>query len=226
MRRAVSIGAALACVFVVGAFASEASASASKLLTLSGEGLEGEALEPGTPFYDNEDGVVAFSFRLKGVHLRCEAKNALLGLEGEVRSNEGATDTLQLEHGWEEVIECASRGIEAELFPQRRLAWTVHAGADGHAELTGKVTMSVRISVGKEVLECEFQTAAMKGTDTATHTEKLLLLDFPAARNKLALEPAESSSGCPTTLSAGFDATGLSADVGEGAARMTERVQS
>ncbi len=226
MRRALSLGAVLACLLVVGAFAGEATASASKLLVLSGESLEGEALEPGTSFYDNEDGVVAFSFHLKGVHFNCEVGNALLGLEGEVLSNEGAIDTLEIEHGWEEVSECASRGIDAELFPENRLAWRVHAGADGHAELTGKITMSVRISVDEEVLECEFQTAAMKGTNAASHKEKRLLLNFPAARNKLALEPTKSSSGCPTTLSAGFDATGLSADVGEGAAGMTERVKS
>lgn len=227
VRKLRCIGVVLVSVLVAAVFAGGSSASASKVLTLSAEELEGEALQPETSFYDNEDGAVYYSFTLKRVKVKCEDKDALLGLEGTLVSNAEPIDTLHISEGWEEFSECASHGIEAELSPLS-LPWKLRVGANGRAELTSakpghfEVAMFVSIRTRSEELNCVFERPALNGTNTATSAEKALVVDFPLTRNKFALN-AESSSGCPKTLKAGFDATGLTASVGEGAAHMFER---
>jgi hypothetical protein len=167
--------------------------------------------EAGGPFIPADQGTpieqiphFTLSFKIKGKSEGCETEG--LFLEGRVESNAEPTDALTIVRPQFDEAECPPTAEGQPILTPETYPWSVTASTSGKSELRapGGIKMRLEVIRGEPVLECHFENAALVGSNNASAGEEPLTIRFSAAKNKLRLNKATSTHGCPGSLKVGF----------------------
>ena len=189
--------------------AATGAAAAQEPLTLSLPALEGRPILPGAKL--EGEGNFQLAFKLGSQEVRCDQQEALR-FQGAVISSNKARDRLSIMEPTTEERVCEAPGVEATLY-QRTSQLVLSVSSGGDASLTSgseeDIKMALQVFTGGKELQCLFEKDRLRGSNTATTNQEPLRFAFSpeTASNRLRLNDAASTAGCPKAIKVGLEAT-------------------
>jgi hypothetical protein len=166
-------------------------------------------------------GNVSLVWKAKSKIMRCETGRAGMTFTGTLVSNSQPTDQITIPRLKTEELCAPSSELLANVY-QETEPLILSASSSGSAELSspsGKVKMRLEIAEGvAEPIECYYEKAQLKGTNTATpppapgFERKPLVFNFSAESGATVLnlnEKAPNEPGCPTSFGFGMETSEL-----------------